>query len=67
MAASAAGLNHLISFLKKVQVHFGQDSCSKGIYFDHSEVDDVKEMLSKLPERLKVEKEILQTIIKYEK
>ena len=26
MAASAAGLNHLISFPKKVQVHFGQDN-----------------------------------------
>lgn len=25
MAATAAGLNHLISFPKKVQVHFGQD------------------------------------------
>jgi len=25
LAASAAGLNHLISFPKKVQVHFGQD------------------------------------------
>lgn len=41
--------------------------CSKGVYFDHSEVDEVKQMLSKLPERLKSEKEILQTIIKYEK
>ena len=26
MAALAAGLNHLISYLKKVQVHFGQDN-----------------------------------------
>ena len=26
LAATAAGLNHLISFPKKVQVHFGQDS-----------------------------------------
>ena len=25
LAATAAGLNHLISFPKKVQVHFGQD------------------------------------------
>ena len=41
--------------------------CTDGIYFDHSEVDDVKEMLAKLPERLKSEKEELQTIIKYEK
>ena len=41
--------------------------CTNGIYFDHSEVDDVKEMLAKLPERLKSEKEELQAIIKYEK
>ena len=26
MAATAAGLNHLISFPKKVQVHFGQNN-----------------------------------------
>ena len=26
MAATAAGLNHLISFPKKVQVHFGQNT-----------------------------------------
>ena len=29
MAATAALLNHLISFLKKVQVHFGQDNADK--------------------------------------
>lgn len=29
MAATAAGLNHLISFPKKVQVHFGQDNADK--------------------------------------
>lgn len=36
MAATAAGLNHLISFPKKVQVHFGQD---KDIAF-HSETKE---------------------------
>lgn len=51
--------NDYFDFIKK---------CSaKGIYFDHSEVDDVKEMLSKLPERLKSEKEEILSIIKYEK
>lgn len=29
MTATAAGLNHLISFPKKVQVHFGQDNADK--------------------------------------
>ena len=51
--------NDYFEFIKK--------SCTNGIYFDHSEVDDVKEMLAKLPERFKVEKEELQLIIKYEK
>ncbi len=36
MAATAAGLIHLISFPKKVQVHFGQDNFKdiKESYFD---------------------------------
>ena len=29
LAATAAGLNHLISFPKKVQVHFGQDKYNR--------------------------------------
>lgn len=44
-----------------------KDCCSKGIFFDHSEVDDVKDMLSKLPDRFKSENEKLQAVINYEK
>ena len=46
---------------------FIKECCSKEIFFDHSEVDDVNEMLSKLPERFYSEKEKLQAIIQYEK
>lgn len=44
-----------------------KECCLKGILFDHSEVDDVKDMLSKLPDRLNPEKEKLQAVINYEK
>lgn len=46
---------------------FIKDCCLKGVYFDHSEVDDVKEMLAMLPERFNTEKEKLQAVINYEK
>lgn len=44
-----------------------KDCCSKGIFFDHSEVDDVKDMFSNLPDRFNSEKEKLQSVINYEK
>ncbi len=48
-------------------IDYIKDSCSEGILFDHTEVDEVKEMLAKLPERLSEEKKQLQSIIRYEK
>ena len=54
-------------WLFKDYLDFIKDCCLKGIFFDYSEVDDVKEMFSKLPARLDSEKEKLQLIIQYEK
>ena len=44
MAATAAGLNHLISFPKKVQVHFGQDTIKAT--FNDPGIDQSLNMLS---------------------
>lgn len=44
-----------------------EDCCSRKVYFDHSEVDDVKEMLAKLPTRFENEKNKLISVIDYEK
>ena len=46
MAATAAGLNHLISFPKKVQVHFGQDTYAKA----HVEIS-IRNMISDAKEK----------------
>lgn len=50
-----------------IYIEYIKDSCSKGILFDYSEVDEVNEMLCKLPDRFNGEKEKLQSIIRYEK
>lgn len=50
-----------------IYIKYIKDSCSKGILFDYSEVDEVNEMLCKLPDRFNGEKEKLQSIIRYEK
>lgn len=44
-----------------------EDCCSRKIYFNYSEVDDVKEMLSKLPERFENEKNKLTSVIDYDR
>lgn len=43
-----------------------EDCCSQKIYFNYSEVDDVKEMLSKLPSRFENEKNKLISVIDYD-
>ncbi len=44
-----------------------EDCCSRKIYFNYSEVDDVKEMLAKLPERFENEKNKLISVIDYDR
>lgn len=48
-------------------INYIKDCCSDNILFDYTEVDEVKEMLAKLPERFCEEKKRLQSIIRYEK
>ena len=48
-------------------IDYIKDCCSKGIFFDNKEVDEVNEMLAKLPERFCEEKKKLQSIIQYDK
>lgn len=50
-----------------IYIEYIRDCCFKGILFDYSEVDEVNEMLCKLPGRFNGEKEKLQSIIRYEK
>ncbi|MBQ5571180.1 MAG: hypothetical protein IIT45_12180, partial [Treponema sp.] len=41
LAATAAGLNHLISFPKKVQVHFGQDNLIDCILCAYHSIENI--------------------------
>ena len=55
-----------IDWLYNDMFNFIIDCCNKGIFFDHTEFDEVKIMISSLPSRFEKEKNKLEAVIRYE-